>query len=209
MAFSALNKQFFSVTTQVGGGSPDRVTARWPGVKPTQTFMCCVWNPRNINIFGRVPSREDWGDREIVYVPNDIVYVPFLAPNIARHCDTIAAIPHIARYIFRELALPQNGAIHPLVLSSTQAHLCDTPFCNISRNNCAIQHLKSTTKSLALLSLPASRDIKTIAAGPLSLIFPVDLPWCAASKENLLKLQALNLQISGSEFGESIHILSA
>ena len=51
-------------------------------------FMCCVRNPRNINIFVRVPGREDIGypagrigdrgDREIVYVPN--VYVPFPAP---------------------------------------------------------------------------------------------------------------------------------
>ena len=38
------------------------------------------------------------------------------------------------------LALPQNGAIPPLVLSFTKAHLCDTPFCNISRDNCAIPH---------------------------------------------------------------------
>ena len=43
-------------------------------------FMCCVLNPRNINIFVQVPKRiGDWGDREFVYVPN--VYVPFLAPN--------------------------------------------------------------------------------------------------------------------------------
>ena len=28
----------------------------------------------------------------------------------------------------------------PLVPSFTQAHLCDTPFCNISRDNCAIPH---------------------------------------------------------------------
>ena len=39
------------------------------------------------------------------------------------------------------LALPQNGAIHPpLVLSFTQAHLCDTPFCKISHDNCAVPH---------------------------------------------------------------------
>ena len=40
-------------------------------------------NSRNINIFVRVPAREDRvpgrGDREIVYVPN--VYVPFPAPK--------------------------------------------------------------------------------------------------------------------------------
>ena len=28
----------------------------------------------------------------------------------------------------------------PLALIFTQAHLCDTPFCNISRDNCAIPH---------------------------------------------------------------------
>ena len=44
--------------------------------------MCCVRKPRTINIFVRVPGREDrWpGDREIVYVPK--VYVPFPAPTL-------------------------------------------------------------------------------------------------------------------------------
>ena len=32
----------------------------------------------------------------------------------------------------------------PLVLSFTQAHLCDTPFFNISRDNCAIPHKNLT-----------------------------------------------------------------
>ena len=36
-------------------------------------------------------------------------------------------------------ALPQNGAI-ALVLSFAQAHLFDTPFCNISRDSCSIPH---------------------------------------------------------------------
>ena len=39
-----------------GGGSPDR----WPG---GQEFMCCVRNPRNINVFVRVPGREESGSR--------------------------------------------------------------------------------------------------------------------------------------------------
>ena len=34
----------------------------------------------------------------------------------------------------------------PLVLSFTHAHLCDTPFCNVSRDNCAISHFKTSTK---------------------------------------------------------------
>ena len=46
------HQQFFPVTGQVGGGSPDRVARG-------QTFMCCVRNPRNINIFVQVPGRED------------------------------------------------------------------------------------------------------------------------------------------------------
>ena len=39
----------------------------WPGVsRPVargQKFMCCVRNARNINIFVRVPGREDSGTR--------------------------------------------------------------------------------------------------------------------------------------------------
>ena len=36
--------------------------------------------------------------------------------------------------------LPKNGAIPPLVLSFTQAQLCDTLSRNVSRDNCAIPH---------------------------------------------------------------------
>ena len=35
---------------------------------------------------------------------------------------------------------PKRVRYPHLVLSFTQTHLCDTPFCNISRNNCAIPH---------------------------------------------------------------------
>ena len=46
--------------------------------------------------------------------------------------------------------IPFQGGLHspkmvrypPLVLSLTQAHLCDTPFCYILRDNCAIPHEK-------------------------------------------------------------------
>ena len=55
-----------------------------------------------------------------------------------------------------------------LILSFRQAHLCDTPFCNVSRDDCAIPHKrKQARKSFAILSLQASRDMKSIAAGPL------------------------------------------
>ena len=46
------HKQFCPVIAWVGGGSTDRVARG-------QIFMCCVRNPRNINIFVRVPGRED------------------------------------------------------------------------------------------------------------------------------------------------------
>ena len=40
----------------------------------------------------------------------------------------------------------------PLVLSFSQAHLCDTPFCYVSRDMCAIPTLKQGRKSVAILS---------------------------------------------------------
>ena len=61
-------------------------------------------------------------------------------PHIARYCGTIAAIPHIARYLFREVSSSTRWCDTPLVLSFTQAHLCNTPFCNISRDYCVIPH---------------------------------------------------------------------
>ena len=83
------HKQIFPVTARVGGGSPDQV-ARARVSRPVargQKFMCCVRNPRNINIFVRVPGRED---RDIVYVPN--VYVPFPAPIHMRRLRSIPIV---------------------------------------------------------------------------------------------------------------------
>ena len=68
----------------------------------------------------------------------------------------------------------REGSV-PLVLSFTQAHLYDTPFCNVSRDKCAIPH-KSRDKrererereSSSIPSLQASRYMKRIAAGPPS-----------------------------------------
>ena len=44
-----------------------------------------------------------------------------------------------------------------LALSLTQAHLCDTPFCNVSRDNCSIPHKKHTKNVLRYLSLQSLR----------------------------------------------------
>ena len=58
------HKQIFPVTARVGGGVSRPVGG---GVsRPVargQMFMCCVRNPRNINVFVRVPGREESGSR--------------------------------------------------------------------------------------------------------------------------------------------------
>ena len=50
--------------------------------------------------------------------------------------------------------------------------MCATPFCNISRDHCAIPHKRQVANSFALLSLQASRNMKilSIAAGPLRVL---------------------------------------
>ena len=57
------HKQIFPVTARAAGGLP----TGWGGVsRPVargQKFMCCVRNPRNINVFVRVPGREESGSR--------------------------------------------------------------------------------------------------------------------------------------------------
>ena len=49
---------------------------------------------------------------------------------------------------------------------------CDTPFCNISRDSCAIPPppppQKQVRNSFAILSLQVSRDMKSMNTGPLS-----------------------------------------
>ena len=62
---------------------------------------------------------------------------------------------------------PKMVRYPPLVLNFTQTHPCDTPFCNVSRDNCAIPHKNKHENSFAILSLQVSRDMKSIAAGPL------------------------------------------
>ena len=65
----------------------------------------------------------------------------------------------------------------PLVLSFTQAHLCDTPLCNASCDHCAIPHKKINKHERVLRYYRykyraiwrVSHDMKSIAAGPLRL----------------------------------------
>ena len=143
----------------------------------------------------------DWNapcDRKS-YLQRKSIVLLIVAPHRAilwyHRCDN----PYRAILFKERLALPQNGAIPPpLVPSFTQAHLCDTP-CNVSRDNCAIPHLKKASmKELAILSLQVSRDMKSIAAGPRKQVnstwfskesfFPGDflgvLPWSLFSSKN-------------------------
>ena len=49
-------------------------------------------------------------------------------------------IPYRA-ILFKDASTRPKMVGYPLLaLSFTQAHLCDTPFCNVSRDNCAIPH---------------------------------------------------------------------
>ena len=50
-------------------------------------------------------------------------------------------------------------AFPPWVLSFTQAHLCDTPFCNISRDICAIPHKSANRGPVRGLPLPLGRGV--------------------------------------------------
>ena len=78
-----------------------------------------------------------------------------------RYCDAIAATP-------RKQRSPKMVRYPRWAPSFTQAHLCDTPFCHISRENCAMTTppLSETRNSFAILSLQVSPDMESIAVGP-------------------------------------------
>ena len=57
------HRQIFPVTAWAGGVSRPGGGGVSRPVSRAQKFMCCVRNPRNINVFVRVPSREESGSR--------------------------------------------------------------------------------------------------------------------------------------------------
>ena len=67
--------------------------------------------------------------------------VPGLSGPISRDIAILSL-----RYPYRAILFkggshsPKMVQYPPLLISLTQAHLCDTPFCNVSRDNCAIPH---------------------------------------------------------------------
>ena len=72
-------------------------------------------------------------------------------------CDTFSV----------SLALPQQGAVPPPSVLHLQRYLRDTPFCNISRDRCALRHQNKHERALRYYCYGASRDLRSIAAGPV------------------------------------------
>ena len=66
----------------------------------------------------------------------ETLVAPYRAILRYYRCDT----PYCAILFQGGWLSPKLVRYPRLVLGFTQAHLCDTPFCNISRNNCAIPH---------------------------------------------------------------------
>ena len=91
-----------------------------------------------------------------------------LSGPISRDIAIVSLRYPLSRDTFSAIAaIPQQGAITPpLVPSFTQTYQCDTPFCNISRDTCAIPQ-ENKHKKNAILSLKVSRNMKSIATGPL------------------------------------------
>ena len=84
---------------------------------------------------------------------------PFSLPASAQTLALVAPYRAILRYYRCDTpyrAILFKGGLHspkklrypPVVLSFTQAHLCDTPFCNVSRDTCAIPHKNKHEKVL-------------------------------------------------------------
>ena len=70
-----------------------------------------------------------------------------LSGPISRDTAILSLRYPISRDTFSgRLALPKMVRYPPLVLNFTQTHLCDTPVCNVSRDNCAIPPTKTSTK---------------------------------------------------------------
>ena len=88
-------------------------------------------------------------------------------PHIARYCDTIAAIPHIARYFLREVSTPPKWCETPPWDLVLHRHICAIPHFATYRAIIVRYPIKQAQKSFAILSLQVSRDMKSIAAGPL------------------------------------------
>ena len=91
---------------------------------------------------------------------------PFVAPyDILQCCDTVTAIPLIARHLSSGHCI-QSKWLYPCTYPPCYFHLhryIDAPFCNTSRDACAISHKSE---------LQVSRNMKSVAAGHLNSMIP-------------------------------------
>ena len=67
-------------------------------------------------------------------------------PHIARCCDTIAAIPHIARYFFREVSTPPKWCDTPPWHLVSHRHICAIPHFATCRATIVRYPTKTCTK---------------------------------------------------------------
>ena len=63
----------------------------------------------------------------------------------------------------------------PLILSFRQAHLCDNPFCNVSRDNCAIP-IKTSTKEFCNTIATSIARYEKYRCWACELFFPLEGP---------------------------------
>ena len=54
----------------------------------------------------------------------------------------------------------------PLAVSFTQAHLCETPSCNVLRDSCAIPHKNKNSLEKGLFCVPVQFDDKSLGTVP-------------------------------------------
>ena len=73
----------------------------------------------------------------------------------------------------------------PLVLNSTQTHLCDTPFCNVSRDNCAIPTKTSTKEICDTIATSIARYDKYHCWASKLKIMTLAAPYCAIPRDYL------------------------
>ena len=90
------------------------------------------------------------------------------SPHIARYCDTVAAIPHIARYFLREVSTPPKW--------------CDTPpwYLSLHRHICAIPHF-ATYRSI-IVQYPTKASTKEFGDTIATSIARYEKYRCWASK---------------------------
>ena len=126
-----------SACPRIGFGPPgrNRITLRAQRLKKLNlawTFQSRLKNSISLLNFNLDVLNSPTGNRGLV----GGLVAPYRAILRYYRCDT----PYRAILFKGGQHSPQMVRYPSLALSFTQAHLCDAPFCNVSRDNCAIPH---------------------------------------------------------------------